>query len=454
MLFFKIFLTYILKMKILNKMELEKLKFKLMSQQISNINLNKKQNEAYEMMIKGYNVFITGMAGTGKTSVVKMFYQIAKYNKKIGITSTTGISALLFGGSTLHSFTGIGLGNGSVFSLTQKIQKNGFMRNRWRKLDILIIDEVSMLSPVLFDKLEEIARIIRKNSKPFGGIQLILSGDFCQLPCVQSEKFCFQSEIWDNCVHKTIYLNEIIRQKDTAFQKVLNNIRIGNITQDVIDLLESRVDKNLDNSYGIKPTQLFSTNASVDYINEQELDKLTEISDVEFFEYEMELEIPKKTKTYLVEKYLKSCSAVDQLQLCVGAQVMLLHNLDIDNGLVNGSRGIIVDFVEDLPIVKFLNGTQTFIDYHTWEIEDNDKLIMSITQIPLKLAWCLTIHKCQGVSLDYAEVNLENIFEYGQAYVGLSRIKNIEGLSISGLKIDKIKAHPEAVAYYKKLSIV
>ena len=166
-------------------MELEILKYKIMSEQIKNdIKLSKKQNEAYSIMVNGDSMFVTGSAGSGKTSTIKLFIKAYKSNKIMGVTSTTGISALLFGGVTLHSFLGIGLGKDSVESLNKKIQSRSYLKKRWKELEILIIDEISMLSPVLFDKLEALARRVRRNEKPFGGIQLILSGDFCQLPCI------------------------------------------------------------------------------------------------------------------------------------------------------------------------------------------------------------------------------------------------------------------------------
>lgn len=435
-------------------MELELLKYQIMSKQID-IKLTSSQQEAYSFMKEGKSVFITGSAGTGKTSCIKLFIKLYKESKIMGITSTTGISALLFGGTTLHSFLGIGLGKGSVEELCSKIFKRSYLRKRWCELETLIIDEVSMLSPVLFDKLEEIARRVRYNERPFGGIQLILSGDFCQLPCIGTDTFCFESKMWSKCVDHTVYLSEIIRQKDLDFQECLNNVRIGYISSKTRKLLKSRVRVELKNNFGVRPTKLYSTNYSVDYINNKELDVLAE-SDPDFYEYKMETHIYKGVKNpkSMIEKYKKKCSVPETIQLCVGAQVMLLYNLDLDNGLVNGSRGVIKGFCDDLPVVKFLNGRELVIDYYTWEVEELGKKIMRVIQIPLKLAYALTIHRSQGCSLDYVELDLSNIFEYGQAYVGLSRVKNLEGLSILGIDFDNINAHPKAVEFYKELEKV
>jgi ATP-dependent DNA helicase PIF1 len=425
--------------------------------------LTVKQRLAYDYMVQGKNVFITGPSGTGKSSVIKLFKKLYGSTKTIAITSTTGISALLIGGTTLHSYAGIGMGTGSVGAMSTNILKKPYLRNRWAKLDVLIIDEVSMLSPELFDKLEEVGRIVRRSKpqrlmaknepeEPFGGIQIVLSGDFLQLPVVKSDNFCFEAKSWDRVIPHTVNLTKIIRQDNREFQKCLNNLRFGRLTRNTKELLMSCVGVELKNDDGIKPTRIHTTNAAIDQINEEELDKLV-TEDTEFVQFDMEMYLYEfvKNREWAYEKYRKYCLAPSVLQLCIGAQVMLLHNLEIEEGLVNGSRGVVVGFVEDLPRVKFLNGTERIIDYHIWEYEENDKKMMRITQIPLKLAWAVTVHKSQGQTLDYAEVDLSNVFEYGQAYVALSRVKSKEGLSIVALDFDTIRAHPKAKAYYKKL---
>lgn len=406
----------------------------------------------YGFELDGNHRFLLGnFVVTHNTALIKTFINVYKQNKIMGITSTTGISALLFGGVTIHSFLGIGLGQGSVESIVGKLYKRPHLRKRWCDLEVLIIDEISMLSPDLFDKLENIARRIRHNEEPFGGIQLILSGDFLQLPCINSDNFCFESESWNKCIEHTVYLTEIIRQKDVEFQECLNNVRVGLLPKKTRKLLQTRVGAELTNEFGIKPTKLFSTNVSVDYINNKELDKLAE-KDLEFYEYNMEIYVYPgvKDNDQVIDKYKKSCNAPETLQLCVGAQVMLLWNLDTEGGLVNGSRGVVTSFIGDIPVIKFLNGRELPIDYNVWEHEEQDKKILRITQIPLKLAYALTIHKSQGCSLDYAEIDLSNTFADGQAYVALSRVRNLEGLSITEIDFDKIKANEKAVAFYKE----
>jgi ATP-dependent DNA helicase PIF1 len=421
--------------------------------------LTKNQKKAFDLIVSGKNVFITGPSGTGKSLIIHMFKTLYGKSKNIGITSTTGISALLIGGSTLHSYLGIGLGQGTEEELIAKISKTRKAKQRWQTIDVLVIDEISMLSPDLFDRLEKVARILRKSKKllgdekipdkPFGGIQLVLTGDFLQLPVVGEDNFCFEAESWEKCVQYTIYLNEIIRQPDPVFQNVLNDIRYGIISEDAKKLLLSRINIELKNENGIKPTRIYTTNHDVDEMNEKELDKLALNND--FYQYDMDVHFYDfvQNKEQALEKARKNCLAPDKLQLCCGAQVMLLHNLDLEQGLANGSRGVVIGFIEDLPVVKFLNGVERIIDHHCWETEEDKVKQLRITQIPLKLAWAITCHRSQGCTLDYAEVNLGNLFAYGQAYVALSRVKTKEGLKILDINFDAIKAHPKAVQFYK-----
>lgn len=425
--------------------------------QVEEFKLTTKQKEAFDYMVQGKNIFLTGPGGSGKSAVIHLFKKTFNNIKTIAITSTTGISATMIGGTTLHSYLGIGLGTGSVEELTNKIIKNSKIYQRWLKLDVLIIDEISMLSPKLFDKIENIARNVRKikdnRLKPFGGIQLVLSGDFLQLPVVDdSDSFVFDAECWNKCVEHVVELTKIMRQKDKEFQEVLNEIRIGEVSKRGRKLLESRIGVKLKNELGILPTRIHTTNAAVDQINERELNKLGEEN---FFQYDMEIYFFEfiKNREQSIEKYRKNILVPDTLYLCVGAQVMLLCNLDLDNGMANGSRGVVVGFSDDLPVVRFLNGKECVINYWQWEIEEGRKKQIRITQIPLKLAYAITSHKSQGSTLDYAEVDLSNIFTFGQAYVALSRVSSIEGLSIININFRKIQAHPRAVKYYQDLKL-
>lgn len=391
---------------------------------------------------------------THNSTIVSKFYTDCCYKKTIAITSTTGTSALLIGGTTIHSYLGIGIGKGTLDAMVMNIMGKKYYRNRWNKLDTLIIDEISMLSPTLFDKLDKIGRVIRRTpDKPWGGIQLVLTGDMLQLPVVNCPDFCFDAESWDESVPTQIYLTKIVRQDGEKFIKCLNDIRIGSITPETKQLLESCVNKKFTKN-GIKPTQLFPTNRQVKKVNDMELDRLAEkYPNLSFRQYDMDIQFypDVKNKAFIREKFLKNCQLLESLQLCIGAQVMLLINLDLDEGLANGSRGVIVDFVGDMPKVKFMNGTVRIIEQHAWDHEVQDKPLLKAVQIPIKPAWGISIHKTQGMTLDCVKIDMGNIFEYGQAYVGLSRVKSFEGLCITSLDWDRIKAHPRALEYYKSL---
>lgn len=408
--------------------------------------LNAEQQIALDMVLEGSNIFITGPGGVGKSTLVKeITTELLKIDKKVGVTAMTGSAAILLKGSTLHSFLKIGLGRDDPKDIIRKLRKNG--NHRWLDLDVLIIDEVSMLDPELFDKLEYIARILRKSTKPFGGIQLVLSGDFYQLPCVASDKFCFESTTWDKCITNTIYLTTIIRQEDREFQECLNKARIGELTEEDCDYLKE-ASVNVDKNAIIKPTKILCYNKDVDDINDK---KLMCLPETELHCYEMDIESNPDCNWPFAIVSSKYCSAKETLNLSKGAQVMLLYNKDVTHGLVNGSRGVVTDFEDGLPVVTFYNGIITTIDYHEWEAKEGSEVIGSIFQIPLKLAYAITVHKSQGLTLDRAYINLEGVFEYGQAYVALSRIRTIKGLTIRGFGIHSFKANPKAVEYYKTL---
>lgn len=415
------------------------------------IELNKEQEIAYNLICSGLNIFITGGGGVGKSALIDYYIKVNKTNRNtIGVTSTTGTSAILINGTTIHSYLGLGTGKQDVETICNKINGNRFLVRRWCKLKILIIDEISMLSASFFDKLEEIARNIRNTKKAFGGIQLILSGDFCQLSPINSSEFCFEAKSWGKCVNKTIYLQKIIRQENLTFKDCLSNIRLGIINKEIKALLDSRINAELKNEFGIEPTKLFSKNYYVDLTNVNQLRKISK--DNKIYKYKLTTDFDSK----IGDKYIKLIPALDNLELCKGCQVMLTYNLDLANHLVNGSRGVVTDFAYKngnyIPVVKFLNGLEIEIDFNTWKIEEDGKIIGTITQIPLKLGYAFSIHKAQGCSLDYAILDLSDLFDFGMAYVALSRVRNLEGLSILNINWDKIKANPKAIDFYNKLS--
>lgn len=417
--------------------------------------MNTVQQYAYTALEEGKSIFLTGVAGSGKTWLIKQFYEDFKERRRIAITATTGIASLEIGGKTMHSYLSIGLGTGSVDKMASYIMGSYVAKNRWIKLDLLVIDECSMLDPVLFDKLENIARIVRGDERPFGGIQLCLVGDFLQLGVVSNtNNFCFESDCWKSVIQIEIYLSEIIRQTDIEFQSCLNDVRIAKLsdkTKDVLNKLKTQV---LNPKNGVIPTVIHTTNIAVDEINTQKLMELNR-EGVEYNEYKMDVVVhpfPRGlNKEKFIEKCKKNCNGKETLLLCIGAQVMLLYNTDTDGGLVNGSRGIVTNFIDGIPVVRFLNGREEIISFYTWPTYTEDDVpLVELTQIPLTLAWSSTIHKCQGQTLDYAIINFSNVFTYGQVYVALSRVKDMNGLSIKNLRLGDITAHPKALEFYKK----
>lgn len=418
--------------------------------------LTKQQKSAFALIDKNKNIFITARgAGCGKTfllqHIINRYSKSFGYNKKIAVTASTGVAAVLISGITLHSWAGIGLGKKPVSSLVREIENDKYKKKRWLETEMLIIDEISLISPILFDKLECIARHVRKNCLPFGGIQLVISGDWLQLPNMDGDNYAFESKAWEKCIDDIVYLTEIKRQHNKEFQDVLNSIRVGKITKQAKKLLRSRLNVSLENEFGIIPTKLYSLNINVERINNRHLNELLKYSNRTKKTFKINWN-PKKKEDREFTKYLKLCNLCENLELCIGAQVMLLINKSQEQGLVNGSRGIIKGFnSEDLPIVKFLNGTEDVIELSEKIVEIDNRAIGTFKQLPLKLGYATTIHKSQGSTLDYVEIDLSNIFELSQAYVGLSRVKSLEGLSILNLDFKKFGVNIKALRYYKKL---
>ena len=413
--------------------------------------LNNKQNEAFKAMKNGLNIFITGPGGSGKSHVINFFVEYYKNNyendeNKLYVTSSTGLSSLLINGITINQYSGIGIGDKEIDYYVKKISKNKKTRERWRNTKILIIDEVSMISSDIFEKLDIIGQKIRKNTKSFGGIQIILSGDFLQLPPVKSNEFCFESFSWDICINKTFYFDKIIRQKDGEFQNILNKIRIGNVDADVVETLEKCRNRVLKNDKGIMPTLLFSRK---DMVKTYKGEKTVEYKS----KYVFSSKVREEVRPDYIQLINSQYNIDDNIVLTKYTQVMLNVN-GIDEGLANGSRGIIIDFTNDEkqnPIVYFLNGKTIEIKPKDYKIEEEKDSVVK-KQIPLIPAWAITIHKAQGMSLEYIETDIGNsIFEYGQAYVVLSRIKNLEGLSLINIDYSRIKANPKIIKFYENL---
>lgn len=435
--------------------------------------LNPDQEAAFEAVKRGDNIFLTGPAGAGKTYLIRHIVEWAgSEKKKVAITALTGCAALLLGfrAKTLHSWAGIGLGRESVDAHVASIRKVNSVKQRWRGTHILIVDEVSMLTTDLFEKLDLIGRAVRQKDLPFGGIQLILCGDYFQLPPVvkgisgeslSAGRFAFESPKWAEAKLVPVCLKRIERQTDAQFQTILNECRLGCPSAETIAILETR--KGLDwKSQLIRPTLLFSKNADVDAINEKNLAALNK----PLFTYTAstliispdpaaETSDPYPTPDEIercVQRLDNDAPYMTTLTLCVGAQVMLVTNLDVEGGLVNGSRGVIVDIrtADNVPIVQFKHGAPLPIESKAWASNENARVTRN--QIPLRVAYAITIHKSQGSTLDCALVDIgSSTFEFGQAYVALSRVRNLESLYIWNLVPSRIRAHPSVVKFYESL---
>jgi len=440
--------------------------------------LSKEQQISFDKYVNGENIFITGPGGSGKSALIQKIYaNSVSCGQIIQVCALTGCAAVLLNtkAKTLHSWAGIGLGNASVEILLNKIKKNTFAKNAWRETQILIVDEVSMLSLKLFDLLNVIGQKMRNNLNPFGGIQLIFSGDFFQLPPVgdkndpDTQKFCFESLNWLTVfpIENQIQFVKIFRQTNETYSSLLNQIRYGKIKKNAYKILCEYVNREKDPSLVIVPTLLFPTRNKAEMVNQARISSL----DGEEKEYKIKqlknIEISKADtlrKNVFYDKEIQSeldflsnnliCDEV--LKLKIGTQVMCIVNIqsEINNTILlcNGSQGIITEFcdVTQYPKVKFNNGVHRIMGPHTW---CSDKIPgVGVSQIPLILAWALTIHKSQGATLDAAEIDIgSDIFECGQTYVALSRVKSLNGLYLSSFDVSKIKINKKAKDYYEML---
>ncbi len=404
------------------------------------------QELALEILHDGHNVLLTGPAGSGKTFVLNQFIRQAKSDgKHVSVTATTGLAATHLGGTTIHSWSGIGIHDQLPTDFHHNLTKT--RADTIKKTDILIIDEISMLHDYRLDMVDEISRKIRDDDQPFGGIQVILCGDFFQLPPVSRTDqpegmFIVSSKVWDEFEPVICYLDEQHRQNDESFLEILNAIRAGDVRRRHAENLLSRQDADTNQIGAV--TELHTTNIDVDSINNSELEAL----DAEAHSYHM---TSTGSKNY-VENLKRSCLASELLELKKGALVMCIKN-NPEKKYANGTLGTVVDYetLTDYPIVKLKNSREITITPESWELRDGDKKRASITQIPLRLAWAITIHKSQGMTLDGARIDLRKAFVEGMGYVALSRVKSLDTLSLVGINKMALRVSEDALAIDKDL---
>jgi ATP-dependent exoDNAse (exonuclease V) alpha subunit len=410
-----------------------------------------KQREALDILKMGYNAFLTGPPGSGKTFLLNKYINyLRKNNVAVSITASTGIAATHMGGVTLHSWSGLGIKEALDDAEVKDICKKGYMRGRIKSANVLIIDEISMIKASQFEAVNKICQYVRRNIRPFGGLQVICSGDFFQLPPVEREgreiKFVNESDVWKTMEMKICYLDEQHRTKDKKLHKILNHIR-DNEAEESKKLLFGAPEtvKDIKRVF----TKLYTHNIDVDSINYSELAK---IKGKEYY-YQMTM----RGNPVVAEILKKSCLAPERLILKEGAEVMFIKN-NFEAGYVNGTQGKVVSFgAGDMPVVKTQDGKKITVTLADWAIEEENLIVAAISQMPLRLAWAITVHKSQGMNLDSAEMDLSKCFLEGMGYVALSRLRSLKGLRLMGINNLAFCVNPRALEIdkdFKKLSKV
>lgn len=387
------------------------------------------QKEALDLIMMGNSVYLTGQAGSGKTFLLNKYIAFLKKNKiPVAVTATTGIAATHLNGFTIHSWSGIGVKSHLSEKDILKMASNSKKRAQIEEAKVLIIDEISMLHAYRLDLVDQICKVIRQNRDPFGGLQVIVCGDFFQLPPINEEgfppsSFAYKANCWAEMGLKVCYLEEQHRQWDEELLRVLNDIRSQDVSESTFEKLQSRLNQTVANDAFL--TKLYSHNIDVDAINYAELGKIKKPA----VTFRMESEGPAE----LVKGLKRGCMAPEELVLKEGAVVMFVKN-NPNKGYINGTLGKVIDFDTDgSPIVQTYSGREIVATEVSWKLEDNEKILCEISQVPLRLAWAITVHKSQGMSLDAAEIDLSKSFAYGMGYVALSRVRSLEGIKLLGI---------------------
>lgn len=427
------------------------------------------QQEAITLLKMGKNVFLTGPAGSGKTYVLNSYIQyLQERGVEVAITASTGIAATHLGGMTIHAWSGIGIKDSLSARDLDYLEQQQYLWKRFDKVKVLIIDEVSMLKNSTLDMVERVCRTFKRNEKPFGGLQIILSGDFFQLPPVEryspkahmeqvslypesgedimyeeedqvKTPFVFTAKSWKDADFHICYLKEQHRQDDRTLLRMLTEIRSGEVSDDTRELLmEKIVQKDIE-----EITKLFTHNIDVDRYNLEQLEKL----DTEEQIYEM----THRGKASGVEALKRGCLSPEELWVKIGALVMFVKNNPIA-GYVNGTVGEVIGFNPDgFPVVRTKEGKEHVALPQPWAIEDQGNVVAEIFQVPLRLAWAVTVHKSQGMTLDSALIDLSQAFVPGQGYVALSRVRSLDGLYLKGINQRALEVHPGVLTFDQKL---
>ncbi len=398
------------------------------------------QTEALAILDDGQSVFLTGPAGSGKTYVLNQFIKNARSDgKSVAVTASTGLAATHLGGSTIHSWAGIGIADELQPKSIREMSKS--RKDQIAGADVLIIDEVSMLHDFRLDLVEQVCRLVRDKDEPFGGLQIVLSGDFYQLPPVNRHDskqggFVVGSQSWEAIQPTICYLSEQHRQEDDSLLEILTAMRDNDLRRRHAELLLAR--KIPRSPFDEPVTELYTKNINVDVVNQSKLDAM----DGELYEYDM----TSTGRKGAIESLKKSCLAPETLQLKKGAFVMFVKNSS-DKKYANGTLGTVIGFGDDedaMPIVETREGRKITVEADAWEMRDGEKKIAGLSQLPLRLAWAITVHKSQGMTLDAAHIDLQNAFVPGMGYVALSRVKSLDTLTLAGINKMALQLNEQA----------
>ncbi|KJE75464.1 HRDC domain-containing protein [Ferrimicrobium acidiphilum] len=396
-----------------------------------------RQAQALTRLASGDSVFLTGPPGAGKSHVLKEFVRLAtRRGTAVAVTASTGIAATQIGGQTIHSWSGVGIRDHLDTSDIEAIASKDRLVHRYLTTDTLIIDEISMLSGSFLTMLDQLARTIRGTDAPFGGLQLVLVGDMFQLPPINRESdqvdFAFRSSAWRDLDPQACYLTEQHRQSGDALSQVLTAMRDGSFSQSQLDILKTRLGKEPTGAF--KPTHLYSHNVDVDSMNAERLARIAGTP----HSYNMDV----RGAQTIVEPMKRGILAPEELTLKVGAEVMFVAN-DQNLRFANGSLGRVIDLSGPWPVVELAATSRRItVEPHSWVLEEDGVTKAEIRQLPLRLAWAITIHKSQGMSLDSAEIDLSRSFTPGMGYVALSRLRTLDGLFLKGLNSMALRLHP------------